>query len=1104
MGAVIFLLRRQTCVGLVLACVLAWAPSAFSLTNGLALTPPMGWNDWNKFHCGIDEQIVRETADAIATNGMKAAGYVYVNIDDGWGGSRDSNGVIEAYSAKFPGGIKALADYVHAKGLKLGLYTDHGTNTCSSCVGGQKQPGSFGYEYIDAMTYAAWGVDYLKNDSCNQAIGSVARDDYFRMTDGLRQSGRPIVVSICENREHYEYWSPDLGNLWRTTGDISDSFSSMAGRIDPNSKSAFVAGPGRWNDPDMMEIGNGGMTDTEYRAHFTMWCIMAAPLVSGADLRSISSAAINIMTNAEAIAVDQDPAGEQGIRVDGTAGALEVWSKPLGYDFTTRAVALFNRTTNAAAITCNWTNLGLQTGQATVRDLWAHADLGVFTNSFTTNVPAHGAVLLKVVGTPFPLPPLGTTYLSDLVPIWAYTGFGTFVKDKSIGGNTITLDGVSYSKGIGTHAIGGHEFNLGGIAATFQSDVGVDDEVGVNGSVIFQVFADGLKIYDSGIMTGNTPRKTINLDVTGVRRLVLGVTDTGNDVVPGSSSRINSCHADWAGARVVVTNAVPHVPAAPTGLTANPGNPIELTWATTPSAIAYHVWRSTIDGGPYASIALTSEPTFADTDVVVGTTYFYVVTATNDFGASLSSAQAAANGCLRPSIPTGLQTASGLGAVQLRWNSAAGANAYTVARFVRNLPTTIVADELIGTNYIDTNVVGGTVYFYLVAAKNACSESQFSGFVAGSAIAAPAAPTGLNAMAGDKEILVTWNSVPQASSYNVKRSTINGGPYLNIATNVTSSSLLDTGLTNGLTYYYVVAAVNGAGESLNSLPASATPIDNAVIGLVGRFTFDDGTANDSSGNNNHGSLINGAVVIDDPVRGKILFLDGVDDYVDLGNSSSLDLSGSAQATVAAWVKIAATKNHNSILSKGEWKDAYSLLIKGDTTPVNLLWTGNDTSVFSADPIPVNTWTHVATTINGDLTTFYINGQISGATNQDRGNGIDNTAVDVCLGREQYSGSLPAGRWFFNGAMDEVRIYRVALAPGDIRRLAVSTAPPIRVIVSVEGDHLLLSWAGGVIPYQAQSATNLQSGAWQNLGDPIATNRLIVIPASAAQFYRIAN
>jgi alpha-galactosidase len=694
----------------------------------------MGWNDWNTFGCGISDSVVRQTADAMATNGMKAAGYQFVNIDDCWASGRDANGVVVVNSSKFPNGIKALADYVHTKGLKLGLYTDHGTNTCS----GSNPPGSFGYEYLDAMTYASWGVDYLKNDSCKLPPGDIPYEDYFRMADGLKQSGRPIVVSICQNAAHYEYWSADLGNLWRTTGDIHDTFANMVGKIDPNSKSAYVAGPGRWNDPDMLEVGNNEFATNVVaaRAHFSMWCIMAAPLIAGNDIRSASAQTLAVLTNPEAIAVDQDPAGEQGVRVAGTAGSTEVWSKPLGYDFTTRAVALFNRTASDAAITCVWTNLALQSGLATVRDLWAHADLGTFTNSFTTNVPAHGVVLLKVVGTPLAPPPLGTDYLSDLQPIYAYTGFGTLTKDKSIGGNTITLNGVTYSKGIGTHAIGGHEYDLGGIVARFQSDLGVDDESGSAGSVIFQVFADGTKIYDSGIMTGSSATKAIDLDVRGVRRLTLGVTDTGNDV---SGNRNSNDHSDWAGARVIVTNIVPVLPSAPTGLSASAGKGITLSWNPVLSAVAYSLKRSLNSGGPYSLVTNTLVTTFTDGAVGIGTNYYYVVSAHNSFGDSTNSLEASVTPCNLPAIPTNLMVTVSNAQAVVKWNASAGATGYLVRRFTGKTPLITVASGLTATNFTDATVVPGTTYFYLVAATNTCNGSGLSGFVAAN-IPAPAPP----------------------------------------------------------------------------------------------------------------------------------------------------------------------------------------------------------------------------------------------------------------------------------------------------------------------------------------------------------------------------
>jgi autotransporter-associated beta strand protein len=797
-------------------CLLALLPAPMSraVTNNLALTPPMGWNDWNNFGCGINENIVKNTAAAMATNGMKAAGYQFVNIDDCWQISRDTNGVIVPDPSKFPGGMKSLADYVHSLGLKLGIYTDHGTNTC------QGKPGSYGYEYLDAYTYASWGVDYLKDDSCHEPAGDVPRTDYSKMGNGLMLSGRPIVFSLCPNMEHYEYWSPDVGNLWRTTGDISDTFSSMTSKIDQNSRSAYLAGPGRWNDSDMLEVGRGDFTNTvAAESHFTMWCIQAAPLIAGNNITNMSAQTLAILTNPEAIAVDQDPAGEEGVRVGGVPDIAEVWSKPLGYDFTTRAVALFNRSTNTSAvITCQWTNLAFQSGPATVRDLWMHTDLGTFTNTFATNVQPEGVVFLKIVGTPVASPGLGTNYLSDLHPIYAYSGFGTMTNDKSIGGNPLTLNGVVYSKGIGTHAIGGNEYNLGGVCSRFQSYIGVDDEVGTNGSVIFQVFADGLRIYESGILSGGSPTVFVDLDVTGVRRLTIGVTDTGNDL---SSNRNFDDHSDWADALVIVTNATPSPPYAPTGLTASPGSQIALAWNPTTGANTYNVKRSTTNGGPYMTIASASTSIFSDTNVVMGTEYYYVVSAVNGFGESANSAPASVTACSPPAPPGGVTTTVGSSLVMVQWNGVAGATSYNVERGTSGTPYAMLATGLSAANYSDTNVAPGQIYFYIVSAANACNQSPFSTYVP--AITAPSAPTGLTATPGDTEIALAWSGSTGALSYNVKRAVTNGGPYTVIASNVASPSYLDIGVPNGTTYYYVVSAVNGGGESANSGQASAVP-----------------------------------------------------------------------------------------------------------------------------------------------------------------------------------------------------------------------------------------------------------------------------------------
>jgi alpha-galactosidase len=374
---------RLFLLGLLFSCC---ATDCKGLENGLARTPPMGWNSWNRFWCNINETLIREIADAMVANGMKDAGYEYVNIDDCWHGERDAEGYIQADPVRFPSGIAALADYVHSRGLKLGIYSDAGTLTC------QSRPGSRGYEQQDADQYAAWGVDYLKYDWCYTS-GLNRQQSYTLMRDCLLNTGRPIVYSICCWQFPGE-WVVDVGNLWRTTGDIQDNWASMVSLIDINAYLYQYAGPGHWNDPDMLEVGNGGMTDKEYRTHFSMWCIMAAPLIAGNDLRNMSQSTLDILTAPEVIAVDQDPLGVQGRRVH-DYGASEVWVKELVQG--NCAVALFNRGLQPSNITILFSDLGPGFGdKAGIRDLWSREDLGVFTGSFTAEVPGHGVVLIKV------------------------------------------------------------------------------------------------------------------------------------------------------------------------------------------------------------------------------------------------------------------------------------------------------------------------------------------------------------------------------------------------------------------------------------------------------------------------------------------------------------------------------------------------------------------------------------------------------------------------------------------------------------------------------------------------------------------------------------
>jgi len=520
------------------------APPASALDNGLALTPPMGWNPWNRFGCSINAQLIRETADALVASGMRDAGYQYVVIDDCWQVARDGNGNLYADPERFPGGIQPLAAYVHERGLKLGIYTDAGRLTC------ERRPGSLGYEQQDAAAFAAWGVDYVKVDWCHSQ-GLDAPRQYAIWRDAIARTGRPMVLSVCEWGVTAPWeWAPGVGHLWRTTGDIQPRWSSVTRIIDRNARHAAVAGPGRWNDPDMLQVGNAGMTYEEQRTHFSLWAMMAAPLIAGNDVRAMSPETMSILLNTEVIAVDQDPLGIQGTPVWDSGSRQQVWLKPLADG--SRAVALFNRGSESAEIRVTWEMIGLLPGAAVVRDLWAHADAGVIEGGYAATVPAHGVVMLRIRSAAHPPPPPASgavVFLSDLPWLMADNGFGPIERDTSNGeaqagdGRQITLNGTGYGKGLGVHAPSEVRLDAGGACSMFAADVGIDDEAGTYGAVSFEVWGDGVLLFDSGPLTGDSPTLPVVVGIAGVRELRLVVTDGGDWT--------DYDHADWADARVM-------------------------------------------------------------------------------------------------------------------------------------------------------------------------------------------------------------------------------------------------------------------------------------------------------------------------------------------------------------------------------------------------------------------------------------------------------------------------------------------------------------------------------------------------------------------------
>ncbi len=369
------------------------AGPAQALTNGLALTPPMGWNDWNAYGCNVSESLVKQTADKFVSSGLAAAGYQYVNIDDCWmQHNRDGNGNLQPDFGKFPDGISGTAAYVHSKGLKLGIYEDAGTLTCAG------YPGSLGHETQDAQTFASWGVDYLKYDNCsNNGSTTTAQyiSRYSAMRDALAATGRPIVYSICEWGVNAPWtWAANVGHLWRTTGDINASFSSMLSIFHQNVGLDSYAGPGHWNDPDMLEVGNG-MSATEDQAHFSLWSEMAAPLLAGDNLVTASSTTLSILGNKAVIAVDQDSQGKQGHMVS-SSGGLDVLAKPLANGDV--SVVLFNENSSTATISSTVAAIG-KTGASsyTLTNLWT-GGTSTTTGTISASVPGHGVVMYRVAG----------------------------------------------------------------------------------------------------------------------------------------------------------------------------------------------------------------------------------------------------------------------------------------------------------------------------------------------------------------------------------------------------------------------------------------------------------------------------------------------------------------------------------------------------------------------------------------------------------------------------------------------------------------------------------------------------------------------------------
>ncbi|MEZ0091759.1 NEW3 domain-containing protein [Streptacidiphilus sp. EB129] len=663
------------------------ATPAAALDNGLALTPPMGWNDWNAFGCNVSEQLVEQTADTIVSSGLKAAGYQYVNIDDCWlTHSRDANGNLVPDPTKFPDGIKGVADYVHAKGLKLGIYETAGTYTCAG------YPGSLGHEQQDADSFAAWGVDYLKYDNCNNQ-GIPAETRYKAMGDALAKTGRPIVYSLCSwGEENVAGWGGSVGNLWRTTGDINASYGSMLSNFHQNVVLAAGAKPGAWNDPDMLEVGNG-MTPTEDRTEFSLWSEMAAPLISGTDLRTATPATLAIYANKEVVAVDQDPLGKQATEVS-AANGLDVLAKPLADGSV--AVTLFNENAAPATISTTAAAVGLGSARAyTLRDLWAHSSTET-KGVISANVPAHGTVMYRVAGSSRTgqFPP--QVSLAADVPAQtagqSTTVTETFVNNgtaatKSVklelhvptGWSVKPLSGTTFGRvPVGHEALAAFKVTPPATlpAPIASYDVAAEAVVGWSGgteristddSVVMAspVQAPWQSFTDTTALFG---QQGANLGISGAGDDLWGSTDQYSTLYQqgaehdGSTTVVKitaqAATSDWAKAGIMVRDDITK-PAASTGyaiLAEAPGKGYVLQWDSTgngqldsnsaPSnqgsgTAAYPSWLKLVrSGSTYTGYYSTDDSTWT----LVGTATLPGVTATQDVGVFTSSHSAGTSG----------------------------------------------------------------------------------------------------------------------------------------------------------------------------------------------------------------------------------------------------------------------------------------------------------------------------------------------------------------------------------------------------------------------------------------------------------------------------
>jgi alpha-galactosidase len=494
----------------------------------------MGWNGYNAFGCApeLNEAKLKETVQALKASGMQSSGYRFVNLDACWQLPRSGEGKRAFKPDRLPSGVAWLSDYLHDLGFSFGVFSP-----IQDC---REEPGGMTYEAADAQTYEEWGVDYLKYTNCNPK-DSASERSIFDLATALAGLNRPITLSIAAPPFHE--WMPDSAQLWRTSGSAAPTWSSLVESIDATVPLAAYARPGAFNDPDMLEIGNGTLTAGEKRVQFAVWSILSAPLLAGNDLTVMTEETRAILTNHHLIALNQDPLGLQAALIR-REGEVDILAKPLA-ECGARAVVLWNRSEVSAEVSLTWQDMWLEPATASVHDLWTDSSLTVEPGGFTVTVPGHDAVALRVNGVERPRPS-GRVALSDLRWTYATNGFGpieldrTNGEDRALDGQPIRLRNAEYPKGLGVHAPSLIRYRLGRACTRFIADIGIDDDQQGRGSVQFEVWADGERLFQSGLLTGTSPGRAVNLDVSGRRELRLFVRKAGDSYALD--------HAVWAGA----------------------------------------------------------------------------------------------------------------------------------------------------------------------------------------------------------------------------------------------------------------------------------------------------------------------------------------------------------------------------------------------------------------------------------------------------------------------------------------------------------------------------------------------------------------------------